>query len=311
MGQNHVRVYNQLPNAELVGITDADDSRAQAIADRYETEPLGLGTLLERAEAVSIAVPTPFHYDVTTTCLDAGVATLVEKPLVDDLEAGRRLRERANRVDVPLQVGHIERFNPAVRTLADVLTDLTIVDVSTRRLGPPPDREIAESAVLDLMIHDIDVVCTLLDKEPTDIQSTGVYGNRHATALLEFDSGPMATMTASRLTQRKVRTLEITAEECLIELDYIDQSIEIHRNSIPEYVENGEGVRFRHESIVERPHVPTAEPLKLELESFLDAARGLHQPEVTVDDGLTALSIAQTIERLGNRPQATVGVAND
>jgi len=225
---------------------------------------MGLEDLLASVDAVSIAVPTAYHHDVATRCIDAGVAMLIEKPIVEDPEIGRKLQSEARAAGVPIQVGHIERFNPAVRTLEELIDDLSIVSISTKRLGPPPEREIGDSAVLDLMIHDVDVVLSLLDAEPTAIRSSGVNGNRHAAALLEFDSGTMASLTASRLTQRKVRTLEVIAEECLVELDYIDQSIEIHRQSIPEYVANNGDIRFRHESLIERPHISNEEPLRAE-----------------------------------------------
>jgi len=134
---------------------------------------------------------------------------------------------------------------------------MTVLSINAERLGPPPSREIHDSAVLDLMIHDIDIVLSLVDSEPIEVHGAGVRDNRHATATITFDSGVIANLTASRLTQRKVRKLTITAEECLVEVDYMDQSIEIHRRSIPEYIETNGNVRFRHESIIERPTVKT------------------------------------------------------
>ncbi len=313
MGENHARVYEELPSADLTGIFDVDEDRATAVADEYGASPMALDDLLASVDAVSVVVPTAHHYDVATKCIDAGVATLIEKPVVEDPETGRKLQAKARDAGVPIQIGHIERFNPAVETLADLIADLSIVSFSAERLGPPPGREIEDSAVLDLMIHDIDVVCSLLGEEPTAIQSSGVADNRHATALLEFGSGTMASLTASRLTQRKVRRLEVTAEECLVELDYIDQSIDIHRHSVPEYVEANGNIRFRHESLVERPRVPTEEPLRNELATFLDAVASNETPRVTIDDGLTALEIARRIERQGSNDRAAIDaeVAHD
>ena len=296
MGRHHARVYDSLPRANLVGVFDVDGRRARQVARKHGAASMDLETLLSSVDAASVAVPTAHHYDVTTACLDADVAALVEKPVVGDLEEGRRLQEQAARADVPVQVGHVERFNPAVNTLEALADDLSIVSVTAERLGPPPDRRIDDSAVLDLMIHDVDVVCSLLDETPTSIESSGVEQNRHASALLEFDSGRLASLTASRLTQRKVRSLRITARECLVDLDYIDQSIEIHRRSFPEYVERDGDVRFRHESIVERPRVPNDEPLRRELESFLEVVETGETPAVTIEDGLTALEIARRID---------------
>jgi len=147
------------------------------------------------------------------------------------------------------------------------------------------------------MIHDIDIVLSLFDATPVSVSGSGTRGGKHTSALLEFEDDRMASLTASRKTQRKVRTLEITAEECFIEVDYLDQSIEIHRNSVPEYIEENGDVRFTHESIVERPVVQNAEPLRKELESFITAVETGSTPEVSVTDGLDALSVALEIER--------------
>ncbi|WP_207589630.1 Gfo/Idh/MocA family oxidoreductase [Halomontanus rarus] len=299
MGHHHARVYESLPRANLVGVFDLDEERATAVARDHETSAMGLDSLLAAVDAVSIAVPTSAHYDVLTRCLDASVAALVEKPIVGDLETGEKLREKAIATDVPLQVGHIERFNPVVTTLEELLENFSVISLASQRLGPPPNTQIDDSAVLDLMIHDIDVVLSLLDEIPSTIKGTGVRKNHHASALLEFDSDVMASLTASHRTQRKVRTLEITADEGLIVADYMNQSIEIHRRSVPEYVEQNGAVRFRHESTIERLHIPSEEPLRNELESFLNAVVANELPEVTVDDGLIALEVAKRVERHG------------
>ncbi|USZ72071.1 Gfo/Idh/MocA family protein [Natronosalvus halobius] len=313
MGRQHARVYAGLSEANLVGVFDVDDERAARVADEHGTTAIDLESLLASVDAASIAVPTVHHYDIAVQCLEAGVAMLIEKPLVTNIEEGRRLRSRANRADVAVQVGHVERFNPAVVTLRKIVEDLSIISIHAERLGPPPNRRIDDSAVLDLMIHDIDVVLSLLDESPTSVKSTGVNDNRHASALLEFDSGIMASLTASRLTQRKVRRLTVTARECLVELDYIAQSIAIHRNSVPKYAERDGNVRFQHESVVERPHVPNEEPLRNELEAFVDAVASNETPLVTIDDGLAALELTHQIEAqaLGDRSNIGVRVADD
>ncbi|WP_252698802.1 Gfo/Idh/MocA family protein [Natronosalvus vescus] len=311
MGEHHARVYDNLPTANLVGVYDVDVEHAREVADRYDVAATDLRSLLEQVDAVSVAVPTPFHYNTVTTCLDANVAVLVEKPVVDNLEDGKRLKSAVRRSGVPVQVGHIERFNPAVQALSEIVPDLSIIGVKAERLGPPPKREIADNAVLDLMIHDIDVVCSLLGESPTTVGSAGVADNKHASALLKFDSGAIASLTASRLTQRKVRRLQITAESCLIELDYLDQSIQIHRQSVPEYVHQNGDVRYTHESIVEHPRVPNEEPLRNELESFLETVATGTTPDVTLDDGLTALKIATQIDRQGRYQTQSLEVYHD
>ncbi|MWV40034.1 Gfo/Idh/MocA family oxidoreductase [Natrialba sp. INN-245] len=311
MGQHHARVYDELPGANLVGVSDVDVEQAQEVAAKHDTEVMARDELLRVVDAVSVVVPTQYHYDLVTTCLDANVATFVEKPVLGDLERADELQSRVERADVPVQVGHIERFNPAVQALEEIISDLSVVSIRAQRLGPEPNREIEDSAVLDLMIHDIDIVLSLLGREPISVHSAGVEGNRHASALLEFDGGTMASLTASRKTQRKVRTLEVTAEECFVEVDYLDQSVEIHRDSVPEYIEENGDVRFKHESIVERPQISNGEPLRKELESFVEAVDSHRVPEVTVSDGLAALEVALEIENTAL--EASVGrvVAND
>jgi predicted dehydrogenase len=297
MGQHHTRVYREMKDVNLVGIADADSERATDVAEKHDTEAKETEALLEAVDAVSVVVPTQYHYDVVTTCLREDVATFVEKPILGSLDRADDLLAEIEATDVPVQVGHIERFNPAVTTLSEIVEDLSIVSVRARRLGPELDRRINDSVVIDLMIHDIDIVLSLFDETPTSISGSGVREGRHASALLEFEGDQMASLTASRKTQRKVRTLEITAEECFIKVDYIDQSIKIHRSSMPEYIEEDGNVRFKHEGIVERPVVQNGEPLQRELESFLEVTKSGATPEVTVQDGLDALSVALEIEQ--------------
>jgi len=300
MGKHHARVYSSHSDADLVGIVDADDERAHTVADEYGTDSYGFETLLEGVDAASLAVPTEYHAEYAARCLDAGVDVLVEKPLVDDLEAGKDLVRRAERTDRVLQVGHIERYNPAVRTLADIVPDLDIIAVNAERLGPPRDRPIEDSAVLDLMIHDLDIVLAMLEDPPIAIQSAGVRNNRHATATLSFGDDTVATLTASRLTQEKVRTLEVVAEEAFVTVDYIDRSVEIHRQSTPEFITKDDDLRYRHESVVERPMVGNGEPLGKEIGSFLDSVRTREEPKISGEDGLQALYVANRIERLAD-----------
>jgi len=296
MGQHHARIYDQLPAAELVGVFDADTDRAEEIADKHGTVAMEMGELLANTTAVSIAVPTQFHLEIAERCFEHGVSPLIEKPVVGDVETGNKLQQLAKQADVSVQVGHVERFNPAIQVVQDIVEDLNVLAVNAERLGPPPNRTIDDSAVIDLMIHDLDIVLSLIDEEPESVMSAGVRSNRYGTATIDFASETVATLTASRLTQRKVRKLEITAEECVVDVDYIDQTVEIHRQSMPSYVEEDEGVRYRHESVIERPTVPSAEPLKSELKSFLEAVQTGATPEVSLEDGLRALELARTIE---------------
>ncbi len=309
MGSHHARAYSELPRADLVGVADEDETRAQSVATEHSTRVLDHSRVIDRAAAVSIAVPTHAHAEIAREAIDAGVDVLIEKPFVREPAVGRDLIERAHEQDVVLQIGHIERFNPAIQTLMDILVDLDVIAIDARRLGPPIDRETDRSVAYDLMIHDIDILLALLRSEPSSISAVGCHDNRHVTTTLQFDDGIVGTVTASRLTQQKVRECWITAKDCLVIVDYIEQSVRIHRHSLPEYVQSANGVRYRHESITERPTVENGEPLKAELSSFLDSVADRSQPAVTGVDGLRAVEMVRQIDALATDPDA--GMTSD
>ena len=301
MGKNHARVYAELSSVELVGVSDVDGDRARDIAVRHGTRAMGKDELIESADAVSIAVPTAHHYDIARECIEAGVHVLIEKPFVADPTDGRALCDLAEERDVVVQVGHVERFNPAIRAVSEILDGQEIIAVDAQRLGSPRERDIADNAVMDLMIHDIDVLLSLIGDDVTTVNALGAEENRYIDAQLRFGSGVVASLTASRVTQKKIRTLSITARECWVTVDYIDRSVEIHRHSLPEYVEGGSGMHYRHEGVVERPMVDSGEPLREELGSFIQCVRTGAEPLVTAEDGLRALRVAKKIDRLATR----------
>jgi predicted dehydrogenase len=303
MGRNHARVYSELPDVELVGVADLDTEAARTVATDYGTVVRDADDLLATADLVSIAVPTPAHPALLERCLDAGTHALVEKPYVDDLGRGRELAQRARDRGLVLQVGHIERFNPAVRALADVVPNVEVLAIDAQRLGPPRNRDVPDSAVFDLMIHDIDIVCSLVGDAPVHVDAAGAAGDQYATATCRFENGVVADLMASRVTQRKVRKLGITARECRVCVDYMNQSVEIHRHTAPAYIEDDGAVRERVESVVERPIVENGEPLKAELESFVKAVRTGAEPVVTAEDGIRAVEVARRIDDLAQDPR--------
>lgn len=295
MGRNHARVYHELPEAHLVGVVDQDPERASEVADLYGADVMEQEPLFEEVDAVSIAVPTQHHYPVADAALSAGVHVLVEKPFVANEAMGRDLIQTARRDDLVLQVGHIERFNPAIQALADIIEDYDVIAVSAQRLGPPVDRQLTDGAVFDLMIHDIDVLGSLIGAEVTAVDAQRSTDDPYVTAALTFQDDIVGTLTASRVTQEKVRKLSITARECHIHVDYIDQSVTIHRQSLPEYVQTNGDVQFRHQNIVEQVAVDSGEPLASELQAFLRAVTHGHKPVVTGEDGLWAIDVARQV----------------
>jgi len=297
MGRHHARIYNTLPNVELVGVCDLDEQRVREVAEKFQTRPLSREALLEAAEAVSIAVPTRYHTSVAKEAIEEQTHLLIEKPLVVDVAAGRELLDEADDAGLTVQVGHIERYNPAILALRDVLANVNMLAVAARRQGPPVDRDNEADVIFDLMIHDIDIMLSLTDSRVTSVSAARVSDQSHVVAQLEFSDGLIATLTSSRITQDRIRELAITAQDCQIEVDYMAQSVEIHRHSFPEYITTNGDVKFRHESVVERPTVENGEPLKKELESFVQAVMGDAEPETSGWNGLRAVKIATQIKQ--------------
>jgi len=297
MGRHHARVYHELPEVDLGGVYDVDRERAESVAADYDTTAYDLQTLLDAVDLVSIVVPTEYHADLARTAIESGTDLLVEKPIVNDVDAGRALVRFAREQDVTLQVGHVERFNPAVRALPDVLADREVIAVEARRLGPPfdGDRGVTSGVVYDLMIHDLDVVRSVLDVRAQDVDARAGAGGEYVTATVQYDDGIVGTFTASRVTQKKVRELSITTEDAVVTVDYMEQSVKINRRSLPEYVETDGDLRYRRENVVERPTVENGEPLKRELSGFVDAVRDGGEPVVSGEEGLAVL---RTVERI-------------
>ncbi len=296
MGQHHARVYQELPDAELVGVSDVNHQQAAEAAEKYGTAAMSRESLLSIADAVSLVVPTAYHYELAMTAIEAGVDLLIEKPITDTPAAGRELAAAAKDAGVTIQVGHIERFNPAVRTLSEITDSLEIIALDTQRLGPPTGREIDDGVGVDLMIHDADILLSIVDSPVETVSAAETAGQQYMTATVEFENGVVATLTASRVTQQKIRTLSVTADDCRVNVDYMAQSIQINRHSLPEYIETNGDVRYRHENIIERPTVENGEPLKKELAAFVRAVQTDSKPLVSAADGIRALELVNQIQ---------------
>jgi len=257
--------------------------------------------LLEHVDAVSLAAPTPLHFDLAMRCMAQGVHVLIEKPITETVEQAEILTQAAEASDLVVQVGHIERFNPAYMELKNVLEDMTVVAVNLRRLSAYAGSNTDVDVILDLMIHDIDLVLNMIGQEPVAVNAYGLTAFSgtvdHVVVDLDFESGPLLTMTASRVTEQKVRSIEVTALEAYLEGDLLNKSISVHRRTIGEYLSrNHQGVKYRQESIVERIHVPMSEPLLLELQHFVDCVAEGKPTMIPSRDGLKALRLAAAIQ---------------
>lgn len=302
MGQRHCRVYSNLRRADLVGICDANLEIGNQVAQQYDVPFYSqIDELLEQVDAVSLVTPTPLHFDLAKRCLEKGVHVLVEKPVAETLAEAEALTQIAEAGELVVQVGHIERFNSAYVELKNVLKDMTILAVNLRRLSAYESSNKDVDVVLDLMIHDIDLALDMIGPQPSSINAYGLTVLSdvvdHATAQMKFEGGPLLTMTASRVTEQKIRAIEVTALEAFLECDLLNKSISVHRRTTAEFLNhNDRGVKYRQESIVERIHIPIFEPLFLELQHFVDCIINNETPQVSARDGLEALRMATMIQ---------------
>lgn len=294
LGQYHAEKYAQLPEAELVGVMDINPARAQEIAGRFHCEAFSeLLPLLARVEAVSVVVPTQAHYQVAKACLAAGKHVLLEKPMTTTLAQADELIELASRKGVTLQVGHLERFNPAVMALFPHLQNPMFVEA--HRLGFSLERGTDVDVILDLMIHDIDITLAAIPAEVSEIRAVGVpvvSGNVDiANVRLEFENGCVANLTASRISGKKMRKIRFFQKDAYFSLDYAKRELVIVRREKEGILPfSSQHLRFE-----------TADPLQKEIESFLEAITKKKTPVVSGEDGRRALKIALEINRCINK----------
>jgi predicted dehydrogenase len=300
MGERHCRVCANLPRVNLVGIAELNEARGQEVAASYETTYYrDYGQLLPKLDAVTIATTTDSHFDLAKVCLEQGLHVMVEKPITGTIEQARQLIQMAEERNLVLQVGHIERFNPAFLELKNVTEAMHLIGVTMRRLSPFDLSNTDVDVIRDLMIHDLDLAVALVGSELEGITAWGRSINTgaidHAVAHLSFRDGPVVTLFASRVTEQKVRSVEVIAEGAYVEADLLNKSVLVHRRTFPQYLDNHSTTKYRQESIIERIHVPMSEPLMLELRHFVDCARENRPSRVPGSDGLRALQLAETV----------------
>lgn len=303
MGERHCRVCANMPRVELVGVTDPNQERGRQVAEAYETTFFAdQRALLSQLDAVTIAAATPAHCALATECLERGLHVMVEKPIAETIEQAQQLVQMADERGLILQVGHIERFNPAFIELIHVTEGMRLIGINMRRLSPFDTSNTDVDVIRDLMIHDLDLAITLVGSELEGITAWGRSINTgttdHAVANLSFRGGPIATLFASRVTEQKVRAIEVIADGAYIEADLLNKTVMVHRRTFPQYLDNHHTTKYRQESIIERIHVPMFEPLMLELRHFADCVRQNRLSDVPGHDGLRALELAEAVASL-------------
>jgi predicted dehydrogenase len=307
MGWHHARVLSLLRDAELVGVADPDAERGrlavQQFGCRWFTD---YQELLADVEAVCIAVPTLLHHRVGMACLRAGVHVLIEKPIAATQEEAAELIQAAELAGRLLQVGHIERFNPAFRELLKVVAGEEVVVLEARRHSPNAERANDVSVVLDLMIHDIDLVLELAASPVVRLAAAGGRSAEgpidYVNATLAFANGVVASLTASKMAHRKIRSLSAHCRRSLMETDFLNHNLRIHRRSHGSVsADHGELV-FRNDGFIEEVSTTSIEPLYAELEHFLRCVRGEEIPAVDGLQASRALQLADLIEQCVERP---------
>jgi len=290
LGQHHARVYSALEGARLAGIYDVDGARAAQVAERYGCPVFPhLRELIGAVDAVSVAVPTVDHHRVARVLMEAGRHVLVEKPMTVTLDEADGLIRLARERGVVLQVGHIERFNPAVDVLKATVAEPRFIEV--HRLGSFSPRSLDIDVVLDLMIHDLDVVLSLDGSDAVQVDAVGVPVLTPkvdiANARLRFASGLIANLTASRVSAEKVRKFRVFAPRTYISVDFAARAAQVYR-----LVDTPSGTP---EITVTQTAAPEEEPLRRQLAAFLHSVRTSTPPVVSGDDGRRALALAHAI----------------
>ena len=295
IGANHARIYGELRNAEFAGIYDIDPARSAEIATKYNVR--GAASLDEFAgmvDAASVATPTTAHFPVAQTLLARGKHLLIEKPITENTAHARELAQLAAEKQLVLQVGHVERFNPVLGALEQRLTHPRFIEA--HRLSPYPNRSTEIGVVLDLMIHDLEIILHLVDSKVENIDAVGVAvlsrGEDIANARLRFAGGCIANITSSRISPERMRKIRVFQEDAYLSLDYQGQSGEIYR---------------RVDGRITREPVAIAkeEPLRQQLASFVDCALTGGEPKVSGSHAAAALELAVEItKRIAAREHA-------
>jgi predicted dehydrogenase len=285
-GRHHLRVLSQSLNATLVGVADADPERAAMAAAEHNCLTFAtLGELEGNVDAAVVAVPTSLHAEVGCELLESGIDVLVEKPIAADLASARRLVDTAAEHNRILQIGHLERFNPAVAALKKITSVPLFFEIHRLSLFSP--RSLDVDVVLDLMIHDLDIVLDLAGGMPEEIRAAGISILSDkvdiANVRLSFPGGCIANLTASRVSTERVRKLRLFQPHQYISLDYQKQE------AVAFTVSGNQQIGFQPLAVMKE------EPLLLEVESFLEAVATRHGPLVPGEDGLRALEVARAI----------------
>jgi predicted dehydrogenase len=291
-GQFHAEKYAKIEDVALVGVVDADASRAKEIAKRYRTRPFfHYADLFQKVQAVSIAVPTPFHYSITKECFLQGMDVLLEKPISSTLEEADELIRLAESKGLIFQIGHLERFNGALSTIEGKVQHPWFIE--SHRLGPFSGRGTDVDVVLDLMIHDLDILLSLVSSTVKQFQAVGFPVLTHtsdiAHARIEFENGCIASLTANRVSEEKARKTLVLQPDGILSIDYLLQKLSFSKKVVLP------GEKKMPEMVTEEIPVRKIDLLETEIHSFLQSVKNRKRPQVSGTDGRRALELALRI----------------
>lgn len=306
LGKLHTKMFKQIGSCELVGIYDANPDQAKAVSDEFEVKEFSsIDVLLSQVDAISIAATTTAHYELAKKCFESNIHVFIEKPITATIEEGEELVKISNEKKLNLQVGHIERFNPGLVSLEKYIDNPKFIQSDRLAQFNPRGTDVA--VVLDLMIHDIDIILSLIKSDVKQIDASGVaVVSDHidiANARIMFENGAVANVTASRISQKKMRKMRMFQKDTYIALDFVTGVSEIYR-LIPIDEDNpansiffGEiGVGEKKKKLVyEQPEQRELNALEYELELFVNSVAEKKRPLVSGEDGLKALKVAEII----------------
>lgn len=308
MGRNHLKTYKNLQGVELVGVYDIFPEAREKAAEMFDIKAFSsLEEVAQNVDAVSVVTTSVTHADVGEFFLNRGIHCMMEKPLATTEEGCKRLINAAAKNNVTLLVGHIEQFNPAVEQMHKILHDTSkIRSLTAQRMSAASGRITDVDVSMDLMIHDAEIILSLVQSPIKNVQAAAVAtpdhpeGKDYITALLTFENGVTANITASRITQARVRTLTVTTDTNYIDMDFINQSINVHSQGRMPYV-NQESIpdwmNYGLKGSVEQLFIPTNQPLTAELTHFINCVNGKETPRITGENALDALRVIWTVQK--------------
>jgi predicted dehydrogenase len=305
LGKLHTKMFTEIESCNLIGVCDSNSDRAESVAKEFGVEVFSFDDMLEKVNAVSIAATTSAHYDLAKECLIAKKHVFIEKPITATIPQAEEIVELAETLKLNVQVGHIERFNPALVSMEKYINEPMFIQ--TDRLAQFNPRGTDVAVILDLMIHDIDIILSLIKSKVKNIEASGVAVVSDnidiANARIQFENGAVANVTASRISQKKMRKMRIFQRDGYIGLDFTTGAAEVYRllpvdqKVEPSYMSFGEiGVGDKKKRLVyEQPQQQEINALKYELELFVKSILNGEKPVVTGNDGLRALRVAEII----------------